>query len=100
MWTRYICCFLFFAMVVFAITAGILAALFQMPTITFNGATDHPDGLPRFENLTSTGNSSIGAFNINMGLNFTITNPNVEGLVFDKIKALVSHPLLKKKKLY
>ncbi|KAI8328247.1 hypothetical protein BC941DRAFT_363984 [Chlamydoabsidia padenii] len=35
----------------------------------------------------------MGVFNINMGLNFTISNPNLEGLMFDKIKAIAYYPL-------
>ncbi|CAO3600123.1 unnamed protein product [Absidia cylindrospora] len=92
MWTRCICCFLLFAIVVFAIAAGILAALFQMPTVTFNGPTDDPNGLPRFQNLPASNNAS-GAFNINLGLNFTIVNPNLEGLIFEKIKAIAYYPI-------
>lgn len=88
MWSRCICCFLLIVIVVLAVVAGILVALFQMPTVTFNGPTDDPTGLPRFQRLS--GNESLGAFNINLGLNFTVINPNVEGLTFEKIKATVS----------
>ncbi|KAI8344140.1 hypothetical protein BC941DRAFT_337234, partial [Chlamydoabsidia padenii] len=32
-------------------------------------------------------------FNINLGLNFTVVNPNVEGLTFEKIKATAFYPI-------
>ncbi|KAI8099535.1 uncharacterized protein BX664DRAFT_272802 [Halteromyces radiatus] len=92
LWIRCLCCFFLFAIIVFAIAAGILAALFQMPTVTFNGVTDDPLGLPRFQNLNDNINGSISPFNINLGLNFTILNPNVEGLMFDKIRAIAYYP--------
>ncbi|ORX56946.1 hypothetical protein DM01DRAFT_1382345 [Hesseltinella vesiculosa] len=86
MWARSICCFLLFALIVFAVAAGILAALFQMPSVTFNGVTDDPTGLPRFQSINNY------SFYMNLGLNFTINNPNVESIRFDKIRAIAFYP--------
>ncbi|KAI8068374.1 hypothetical protein BC940DRAFT_299812 [Gongronella butleri] len=86
MWMRSICCLLLFSLVIFAVAAGILAALFQMPTVTYNGTTNDPNGLPYFVN------TSTSSFQINLGLNFTITNPNVESIHFEKIRAIAFYP--------
>jgi hypothetical protein len=84
MWARYGCCVLFTLFVIFLIIVGILAALFKVPQVDFNGPTNHPDGLKQFE----TSNSSL-AFSVNFGLKIGVVNPNIESITFESIRAIV-----------
>ncbi|KAG0178105.1 hypothetical protein DFQ29_003950 [Apophysomyces sp. BC1021] len=88
MWTRWICCFLLFILIGLAIAAGVLASQFKQPQVSFNGVTNDPNGLPRFQKSDS---NSL-AFNINMGFQFSVENPNIEQLTFETIKAMAYYP--------
>ncbi|KAI9495465.1 hypothetical protein BDB00DRAFT_745730, partial [Zychaea mexicana] len=50
------------------------------------GLTDHPSGLPRFIK------TSTNAFDINIGLNIGVVNPNMASVTFEKIMATAYYP--------
>lgn len=77
-WMRTICCILFLIIVALAIVIGVLAALFKVPDVKFNGLS----GEPSF-NLTGT------SANFMFNLNITVDNKNVEGITFNEITAEV-----------
>lgn len=77
-WARWLCCLLFLIIIAIAIVIGVLAALFKVPQVNFNGLS----GEPQF-NLTGT------TANFYFNLNITVDNHNVEGITFEKIAAQV-----------
>ncbi|KAI8377549.1 uncharacterized protein BYT42DRAFT_570676 [Radiomyces spectabilis] len=87
MWMRWSCCFIFIVAVTLMVVLGVLAALFKVPTIEFNGATDDPTGLPRFQK-----DQDSLAFTFNLGLKIGVVNPNLESAYFESIKAVAFYP--------
>lgn len=85
MWARSICCCLLLVIIILVIVGGVLAALFKVPQIDFNGVTDDPSGLPRFQQSKD----SLLNFDINIGLKIGVVNPNIESASFEVIKAIV-----------
>jgi hypothetical protein len=84
MWARYGCCILLVLLVTFLIILGILAAIFKIPEVSFNGPTEHPEGYAPFQRA----NDSL-AFNVNFGLKIGVVNDNLESITFEAIKAIV-----------
>jgi hypothetical protein len=85
MWARYGCCTLLLLFIIFLIIVGVLAAIFKIPVVDFNGPTEHPDKLAPFERS----NSSL-AFSVNFGLKIGVTNDNLESITFESIETIVS----------
>ncbi|KAK4513799.1 uncharacterized protein ATC70_005805 [Mucor velutinosus] len=85
MWTRYGCCALLLLFIIFLIIVGVLAAIFRVPEVNFNGPTKHPDGYAPFEKSNDT-----LAFSVNFGLQIGVVNDNVESITFESIRAIVS----------
>ncbi|GAN05229.1 conserved hypothetical protein [Mucor ambiguus] len=73
MWARYGCC--------------VLAAIFKIPQVNFNGPTKHPDGYAPFEKSNDT-----LAFSVNFGLQIGVVNDNVESITFESIRAIAYYP--------
>lgn len=86
MWMRYLCCFGIIVILGLAVAAIVMAATFKLPQVDFNGVTDEPNGLPRFQ---KTNNSST-SFQIHVGLKFGVVNPNLESVTFENVKATAS----------
>lgn len=86
LWLRSVCCVLFAIIVGLAVTAIVMASHFKMPEVLFNGVVNDPRGLPRFQQAST---NSL-AFQIHLGLNMSVINPNVAGASFENIKATVS----------
>lgn len=84
MWARYGCCALLILFVIFLIIVGVLAGIFKVPTVEFNGPTNHPAGLAPFEKS----DTSL-AFSVNFGLQIGVINNNVESITFESIRAIV-----------
>lgn len=63
---------------------GVLAALFKVPQVEFNGPTQHPEGLQSFQRA----NDSL-AFSINLGLKVAVINDNLESFTFESIRTVV-----------
>ncbi|ORY99385.1 hypothetical protein BCR43DRAFT_436002 [Syncephalastrum racemosum] len=59
-----------------------------MPQVLFNGVTNDPRGLPRFQQSAT---NSL-AFQIHLGLDMSVINPNVAGASFENIKATAYYP--------
>jgi hypothetical protein len=78
-WCRWITCILFIIIIGLGIAIGVLAALFKMPSIDFNGMSDTPS-------FSLSGTTVVIGFNLNFGVN----NPNVESVTFKSIDAKVS----------
>ncbi|KAL7323626.1 hypothetical protein PS15p_210250 [Mucor circinelloides] len=87
MWARYGCCTLLLLFLVFLIIVGVLAALFKVPIVDFNGPTKHPDGYAPFEKSNDT-----LAFSVNFGLQIGVVNDNVESITFESIRAIAYYP--------
>lgn len=85
MWARYGCCALFLLFLIFLIIVGVLAAIFKIPKVDFNGPTNHPDGYAPFEKSNDT-----LAFSVNFGLKIGVVNDNVESITFGSIRAIVN----------
>ncbi|KAI9481534.1 MAG: hypothetical protein EXX96DRAFT_567078 [Benjaminiella poitrasii] len=83
MWMRYSCCILFIIIVILLIVVGVLAAVFKVPSVEFNGTVKHPDGYPQFEKA----NNSL-AFNVSFGLDIGVINDNVENIALESIRAI------------
>jgi hypothetical protein len=86
MWARYGCCILLILLVIFLIILGILAAIFKIPEVSFNGPTQHPDGYAPFQRS----NDSL-AFSVNFGLKIGVLNDNLESITLESIKAIVMY---------
>jgi len=86
MWARYGCCTLLLLFLVFLVIVGVLAALFKVPIVDFNGPTKHPDGYAPFEKSNDT-----LAFSVNFGLQIGVVNDNVESITFESIRAIVMY---------
>lgn len=56
-----------------------------MPKVELNRVVDHPAGLERFQQQSM----SQMAFEINVGLDIGVVNPNIESAAFEKLKATV-----------
>lgn len=70
------------------VIVGSLVALFKIPTVEYNGLVDDPHGAPRFkvdDVLAPT------AFEINLGFNMGVINPNIESAHFESLKATVTN---------
>lgn len=93
MWARYGCCGIFLLFILFLIIAGILAAIFKIPTVDFNGPTRHPDGLAPF-----TKSNDTLAFSVNFGLKIAIINDNLESITFESVRTVVCFFLFLQKK--
>ncbi|KAF1801607.1 hypothetical protein V8B55DRAFT_1571592 [Mucor lusitanicus] len=87
MWARYGCCSLLVLFVLFLIIVGVLAALFKIPEVNFNGPTKHPAGYAPFEKSNDT-----LAFSVNFGLQIGVVNDNVESITFESIRAIAYYP--------
>lgn len=77
-WIRYICCIILLLIICIAIVIGVLAGIFKVPDVKFNGI----QGEPQFSINGTTANF---VFN----LNITIDNPNVESITFEDVVAKV-----------
>lgn len=84
-WMRCVCCIGFLLLLAISVTAGVLAAMFKMPKVELNRVVDHPAGLERFQQQST----SQMAFEINVGLDIGVVNPNIESAAFEKLKATV-----------
>lgn len=87
MWARYGCCTLLLLFIIFLIIVGVLAAIFKVPTVEFNGPTQHPEGLQSFQRS----NDSL-AFSINLGLKIAVINDNLESFTFESIRTVAYYP--------
>ncbi|KAG2201824.1 hypothetical protein INT47_004381 [Mucor saturninus] len=87
MWARYGCCVIFLLFILFLIIVGILAAIFKIPTVDFNGPTRHPDDLAPF----SKSNDTL-AFSVNFGLKIAIINDNLESITFESVRTVAYYP--------
>lgn len=85
MWTRYCCCIVFLLIIIILIIVGVMAALFKIPTVEFNGPAKHPDGLAAFDKSNDT-----LAFNVNFGLKIGVVNYNIESVTFESIRTIAS----------
>lgn len=85
MWARYGCCTLLLLFIIFLIIVGVLAAIFKVPVVEFNGPTQHPGGLQPFQRS----NDSLG-FSVNLGLKVAVINDNLESITFESIRTVVS----------
>ncbi|CEP07553.1 hypothetical protein [Parasitella parasitica] len=86
MWARYSCCTLLLLLIIFLIIVGVLAAIFKIPQVEFNGPTKHPDGYAPFEK------SNTLAFSVNFGLKIGVINDNIESIAFESIRAVAYYP--------
>ncbi|KAI9315171.1 hypothetical protein BX666DRAFT_1861409 [Dichotomocladium elegans] len=80
-WLRSLCCVLFLVVIAMAIVVGVLAAIFRVPTVSFNGIQGEPQLVV---------NGAIANFFFN--LNITVDNPNVESITFDSVVATAYYP--------
>ncbi|KAI7876685.1 hypothetical protein K492DRAFT_166871 [Lichtheimia hyalospora FSU 10163] len=80
-WIRYICCIILLLIICIAIVIGVLAGIFKVPDVKFNGI----QGEPQFSINGTTANF---VFN----LNITIDNPNVESITFEDVVAKAYYP--------
>ncbi|KAI9354662.1 hypothetical protein BD770DRAFT_473901 [Pilaira anomala] len=67
------------------IIVGVMAALFKIPTVEFNGPAKHPDGLAAFDKSNDT-----LAFNVNFGLKIGVVNYNLESVTFESIRTIAT----------
>lgn len=87
MYLKCICCIgLFLGLIIIGVL-GSIVALFKVPSVDYNGLADDPQGRQKFQMDESLGTL---AFEINMGFNIGIVNPNIEKVHFESIKAVVS----------
>ncbi|KAI9313463.1 hypothetical protein BX666DRAFT_2114524 [Dichotomocladium elegans] len=80
-WTRWLCCILFLIIVILGIVVGVLAAIFKVPEVKFNGI----QGEPQF---TLNGTIANLAFN----LDISIDNQNIESVTFENVQAKAYYP--------
>ncbi|KAI7885573.1 hypothetical protein K492DRAFT_190958 [Lichtheimia hyalospora FSU 10163] len=71
-WARWLFCILLLLVIILAIIIGVLAALFKVPEVKFNGLK----GEPKFSL-----NGTTATFEFN--LDITIDNPNIESVTFE-----------------
>ncbi|KAI8333368.1 hypothetical protein BC941DRAFT_401500 [Chlamydoabsidia padenii] len=89
MWIRWFCCVGLMGFVGVIVVVGTLVALFKIPTVEYNGLVDDPHGAPRFkvDNVLAP-----TAFEINLGFNMGVINPNIEHAHFESLKATAYYP--------
>lgn len=78
-WCRWLACIIFLIIVALGIVVGVLAAMFKVPSVNFQGV----QGSPSFA-LVGT------SANFNLSLGFVVTNPNIESVTFTTLTATVS----------
>ncbi|KAI8141146.1 hypothetical protein BJV82DRAFT_619441 [Fennellomyces sp. T-0311] len=83
---RCICCFFLLTIIALAGLAAFLAAQIKVPQVDFNGIANHPSGLAHFSK------TDVHAFDINLGLNIGVVNPNMASVKFEKITATAFYP--------
>ncbi|KAI7872880.1 hypothetical protein BDF14DRAFT_1715994 [Spinellus fusiger] len=80
-WARWCSCILLLILIGLGIAVGVLAALFKVPQVEFNGLKDTPQSSVQGSQLNFT-------FALNIGVN----NPNIESVTFESIVAKASYP--------
>ncbi|KAI8371485.1 uncharacterized protein BYT42DRAFT_580421 [Radiomyces spectabilis] len=80
-WARYCSCVCLLILVMIGIVVGVLAAIFKVPEVNFNGIQGEPQ-------VNMTGSTMNLAFKFDIGVN----NPNVESITFESIVAKAYYP--------
>lgn len=78
-WARWLFCILLLLVIILAIIIGVLAALFKVPEVKFNGLK----GEPKF---SLNGTTATFEFDLDISIN----NPNIESITFENVKATAS----------
>jgi hypothetical protein len=79
-WCRWLSCIILLIIIALGIVVGVLAALFKMPSVSYQSV----QGTPNFALLGTN-------VNLNLTLGFVVNNPNVESVTFKTLAATVKY---------